>query len=576
MNLRPPGLKKRFNFFALGKTGLTLIVFLLIDIYWIFTTRDYVEASKLEPYTHHIMASMARAQSQLTAARNHYFEFYLSKDSLARDSAAEHIANFERLLNNVRRMASDSEQIRRLQNITVLLNDSLKKASLPDGYQPDQLNGNQLHIVIPELRYLKMLDDSIVAFHSREKEILQSRLEIFTRTFHRAMAVSILVLLTNLFLIFFFAWQVRRKILERQNANEELARRQESYKTILGNIPLSVALSNIHTGEIIYINQTFQQHFEVTANDEAEEVFQKLRIGFTTPKRAKEKTKSAEYCWKMANGEHHIYLYEANVVQIHDEELILHALLDITARKNYEKELKKSQHKLQETLDAKDRFFSILSHDIRSPLSTVIGFSDLLVEETDHPYAKTICETSENLLTLLNNVLQWSRAQSGTMRFQPAMVNLHQIVEQVYSIHRSTAGENGIRLSNEVTPDEEWTADPYMLETILRNLVSNSLKFTSNGDSITVSARKKQNNLLIEVIDTGSGIAPEKLPTLFSLRKYNGTPQKSGNNSGLGLLLCKELVKRHQGTISAESIPGKVTIFKIRLPEISKISPAIH
>lgn len=575
MNLRPPGLKKRFNFFALGKTGLTLIVFLLIDIYWIFTTRDYVEASKLEPYTHHIMASMARAQSQLTAARNHYFEFYLSKDSLARDSAAEHIANFEQLLNSVRRMAKDSEQIRRLQNITVLLNDSLKKASLPDGYQPDQLNGNQLHIVIPELRYLKMLDDSIVAFHSREKEILQGRLEIFTRTFHRAMAVSILVLLTNLFLIFFFAWQVRRKILERQNANEELARRKESYKVILENIPSAVALAVPHTGEITYVNQTFRRQFGILLPNEARSILEKLRINSSAPTNGDYEEKATEHCYEIENEKRYCFLYKGIPINILGEKLILHTLLDITPRKLYEKELKKSREKLQDTLAAKDRFISILSHDIRSPLSSVIGFADLLVEETDHPYAKTIYETAQNLISLLNNVLQWSKVESGTMPFHPEEVEVHPMVEKVYSVYQSVASEKGILLSNQVEDDVKWTADPYMLETVIRNLVSNAMKFTSKDDSITISARKNYGFLEIHVKDTGAGIPPERLSTLFSLPQNNENSRHKGNK-GLGLLLCKELVKRHGGTISVESNLKKGTIFKVSLPEISKISPAAY
>ena len=249
-------------------------------------------------------------------------------------------------------------------------------------------------------------------------------------------------------------------------------------------------------------------------------------------------------------------------------------LVDITEQKTAELKLKENEEKLKVANATKDKFFSIIAHDLRSPLNNILGFSELLIERiqtTDIEEAKkfaTIINTStKNNLHLLDNLLTWGKTQMERVEFKPENLKLIPIVEKVFSVVSSTASLKNIKLISSVSDDIVVNADQNMLRTILRNLIQNAIKFTNSGGNIDISAVSQQDHFEISVTDNGVGISDENKEKLFGADvnfTMRGTKNEGG--SGLGLILCKEFVEKHGGKIWVESELGKGSVFKFTLP----------
>lgn len=239
--------------------------------------------------------------------------------------------------------------------------------------------------------------------------------------------------------------------------------------------------------------------------------------------------------------------------------------------------------KLQDTNDelsslnlTKDRFFSILAHDLRNPFNTVSGFSELLLRNLERytpdkirHFIEVINKTSHNTYLLLNNLLDWSRSQSGQMQFNPININLHIIVEETLVLLTSQATQKSIEISHEVEPDIFVLADENMLKTVLRNLISNAIKFTNPGGMVTIKASQKDEMVIIEVIDTGIGISPEKIDVLFRIDvNFHNQGTNNEHGTGLGLILCKEFIEKNGGKIWVESVMDKGSTFVFTLKSI--------
>ncbi len=222
----------------------------------------------------------------------------------------------------------------------------------------------------------------------------------------------------------------------------------------------------------------------------------------------------------------------------------------------------------------KDRFMSILAHDLRSPFNSILGFIELLSEnirEYDideiEKQISIINTSSRSAFLLLEDLLIWTRAQSGKIPYEPQKMNLSDICLDIIASLKPNAYVKKITIKNFVTKETTVFADVNMLKTVLRNLTSNALKFTNPGGMVDIYAKKTQSKITISVSDNGIGIAPEILNKLFDISKTHttkGTANEKG--TGLGLLLCKEFVVKHGGNIWAESELGKGSVFKFMLP----------
>lgn len=234
-----------------------------------------------------------------------------------------------------------------------------------------------------------------------------------------------------------------------------------------------------------------------------------------------------------------------------------------------------SEKQLIELNQGKDKFFSILSHDLRSPFNSLIGFTDLLIKNFDdfsNDEIKSISSNIHNslrhLYELIENILQWSGLQTGKIPYKPETLNLKRITDQVINLLNGSAVKKNILLSSTVADNLFVNADRTMLFSILQNLISNSLKFTNTGGEINVYAVNEDKFYRVYVKDNGIGMKPEEMEKLF---KLDASISKSGTSgekgTGLGLLLCKELTEKNGGRIWVESVYGKGTTFIFTVPK---------
>ncbi len=245
--------------------------------------------------------------------------------------------------------------------------------------------------------------------------------------------------------------------------------------------------------------------------------------------------------------------------------------------KNYNLERLKvedSEKKLLKINADKDLFISILAHDLKSPFNNLLGLSELLAENsrTFDPdkiqnLAIGINKSARNTYNLLDELLIWANAQSGKFPFKPQKLNLEAVLLNCLELLNPFIQAKGIIFKQYFPTGATIFADQYMLNTILRNLISNAIKFTHKGGQITVTAEKTASAITISVSDTGVGISSDLVNNLFALsRTYSTDGTEKEKGSGLGLFICREFVEKHQGKIQVESIVGQGSIFSFTLP----------
>lgn len=242
-------------------------------------------------------------------------------------------------------------------------------------------------------------------------------------------------------------------------------------------------------------------------------------------------------------------------------------------RTNNEK-LQDSEIELKELVATKDKFFNIIAHDLKNPIGTFRNSMELLSnlfhtmsDKDKKEFIDELYYSSTNLFALLENLLTWSRSQNGKIQFNPDYINLKAVFDNAISPLKHTAKEKGILIVNNVSEDINLVADANMLFTVFRNLVSNGLKFTEEGGSVTFNLiDENEDYISVSVDDTGVGIPENKLDYLFRIdNTYSTTGTNNEKGTGLGLIICYEFVKTHEGNIRAESEIGKGTSFIITL-----------
>ncbi len=247
---------------------------------------------------------------------------------------------------------------------------------------------------------------------------------------------------------------------------------------------------------------------------------------------------------------------------------------EISERKQAEMLLEKQAKELQELNATKDKFMSIIAHDLRSPFNAIIGFSDLMIknfhqldEETFLKGLKIIESASNHAYKLLENLLIWARNQTEKSQFSPEILNLSQLVHEALKTIESTAVHKKISFSTSINKNLQVFADQNMLDSIIRNLATNAIKFSFKEGKVRIKAILTENGVCISVSDKGIGISSERLASIFEIDKHtntNGTENELG--SGLGLILCKDFVARHNGEIWIESTLNKGTKVSFTLP----------
>lgn len=222
----------------------------------------------------------------------------------------------------------------------------------------------------------------------------------------------------------------------------------------------------------------------------------------------------------------------------------------------------------------KDKFFSIVAHDLRGPLTSFLGLSQAIKEDLDNLSIKDLQNlademhrSAKNLFQLLENLLEWSKARTNRTELNLKKVSLFETILRVENLYSESARIKGVSIRNEVPTGLTLNCDNHMLETILRNLVGNAVKFCSKGNKITVSADQIAGGIEFSVADTGIGMNREMVQNIFALSSKAQRPGTAGELSiGLGLLLCKEFVEKHGGKIWVESKEGTGSVFHFTIP----------
>lgn len=253
--------------------------------------------------------------------------------------------------------------------------------------------------------------------------------------------------------------------------------------------------------------------------------------------------------------------------------LIIH-IEDVTERIKHEELLQKKNEELQRLNSTKDKFFSIISHDLRSPYTTLLGLSEMLIDDENISGEKTrnivsmLHTAIKNQFRFLENMLEWARIQSRQYELVFSEISLNGIISHVLKVSAPQAESKNIRISATCIPkDITLITDSQALTSVLYNLVFNAMKFTHSAGEIEIKAAQTDKATIIAVKDNGIGMPPERVQKLFRIDESVSTPGTSNEKgSGLGLILVKEIVDKLKGTITVESEPGKGSIFFVTLP----------
>jgi PAS domain S-box-containing protein len=261
----------------------------------------------------------------------------------------------------------------------------------------------------------------------------------------------------------------------------------------------------------------------------------------------------------------------------HDEQRNLYnkAQEELRMRTEMQEKLAESEQLLRELNSTKDKLFSIIAHDLISPFTSIMGLSQILsqnVIEKDYDgiveFSKEIISATKKTYDLLLNLLEWSRFQTGRISFHPSDVDFYGIIKDNVALHKSSAEQKGIVIECELLSGIKIFADFNMLNTIVRNLISNAIKYTFKGGKIKISATQNENDIEFSISDTGIGISEKDIERIFNLEsKISTTGTANEIGSGLGLVLCKEFIDIHNGKINVSSLIGKGSNFRVILPQ---------
>lgn len=360
---------------------------------------------------------------------------------------------------------------------------------------------------------------------------------------------------------------------------------EEKFSKVFFLNPSACGLSDIATGKYVEVNDRFYSLLEFKKEDVIGKTA--IELGLLTAESYQNILVNADYDGKISNAKadlvtksgeiKHVLLSSENIY-IQDKKYRFTVVHDITDLKKAEDEVRLKNEELTKSNMEKDKFFSIISHDLRSPFTAFLGLTEILAVDLPNlsmsqiqDFAVKIRKSATNLFRLLNNLLEWSQIQRGSIGFTPKELNINELMDDCMSLSIESAKIKEIELDINIPENLEIIGDRDMLQTVVRNLVSNAIKFTPKGGKVAVSAEKKPDDSIeIAIIDTGIGMNQAAIGELFRIDvKANRKGTEGELGTGLGLLLCKEFVDKHNGTIAVESTEGVGTTFSINLPPLS-------
>ena len=369
-------------------------------------------------------------------------------------------------------------------------------------------------------------------------------------------------------------------ITARKKAEFLLKEENNRFTTTMNAMDAVVYVADMESHEILFTNNYVENVFGNIVGKKCYEALQGKEepCDFCTNHLLVDKNGKANhpYIWEFQN------LITKRWYQCHDqaiswtnEKLVrFETATDITQNKENEQKLKEHEIKLQELNATKDKFFSIIAHDLKNPFTVLKNGSYLLSKhlenndvEKSKEKAKMISNATKNTYELLENLLMWSKSQTASMELDIKKLNINsRVIKNIKEIENLAIQKN-ISIINQVNENLTLDADENLLSAVFRNLITNAIKFTNNGGEVTIKAELADDHIEIAIIDTGIGIPKEHQHRLFKLDdNYSRVGTAKEASSGLGLILCKEFVEKHNGKIWLESEAEKGSVFKIKLP----------
>jgi len=368
-----------------------------------------------------------------------------------------------------------------------------------------------------------------------------------------------------------------------QRLNIEISEAKDDLQVIFNTSPDAALITRLDDGRIVEINEGYTAISGYTRQEMSGKSTPEINIWKNIVDRhrvvdmLKEKGHFENYeaVFVKKDGVEITGLMSAKIINLQDVPHILSITRDITARKLAEKELEFKNEQLLKLNTEKDKFFSIIAHDLRSPFNTFLGFTRMMVDELPtltldqiQKIALSMSISATNLYQLLENLLDWARIHRGITGFATgSFLLMPKMVESMQTVLESVMKKQ-IQIRYEIPDDLEVCADGNMLGSIIRNLASNAVKFTPKGGKVTITAKPLPgNDVEISISDTGIGMNKRMIDNLFRLDELTNRKGTEGEPStGLGLIICKDFVEKHGGTIWAESEEAKGSVFYFTLP----------
>lgn len=382
-------------------------------------------------------------------------------------------------------------------------------------------------------------------------------------------------------------WTYALIMMINQRLASDMKRARDHFEIIFNTTPDAIMISDLETSRIVSVNARFQDltgylPSEVIGKTSLEiNCWSDLnnRNYFLNEIRHKGYCIDYEAQFILKNQETRTGLMSSRVINLNEHDHLISIIRDISARKSREQEIVKQNEQLQLLNNEKDKFFSIISHDLKSPFNSFLGLTEIMAEEIHKlPIGEVISlaakmrNSARNLYGLLENLLEWSLIRQGVTKYNPGQIDLLTEISDCMTTYLDASQKKRIKMDVLVEPNAIVWVDQNMFRSLIRNLLSNAIKFTEEGGTISISASNNPdtNNCQIAVQDSGIGMSNEMIRQLF---KIDASTSRKGTNGelscGLGLLLCKEYVSMHNGTIWVESTEGEGSTFFVTLPNQS-------
>jgi len=370
-------------------------------------------------------------------------------------------------------------------------------------------------------------------------------------------------------------------LTERKKAEQALKESEEKFRSFIDKNKAIILSIDSSTNRILIANKAAADFYGYSKDELINKSMTEINIlsdeemKKMVNKAVDNKVNVFHFKHKLANNEIRDIEGYPTPVKVGDKIHLLVIIFDVTERNKAAEALKNSEAQLKELNATKDKFFSIIAHDLKSPFNAILGFSNILLnshkeydDEKREEMINIVNNSAIRAFKLVENLLTWSRSHSGKIPYIPEKLNLkNTLIEAIYNL-KAQADKKNIGITDTISENELVFVDENMIATVLRNLISNAIKFTPQNGNIVISSEIQTNSNFIEISvkDSGVGIPKNKIDDLFRIDKNistQGTENETG--TGLGLILCKEFIEKHGGKIWVESEEGKGSVFKFTI-----------